>query len=132
MAKEIKTKEKPFIRSIYNLGDFNDDEVNNEPSMTDPSQDEPIERLVERMMRGEIIGHGVPQFDTSSEDMTPEQMFSMQSEIKKDGFDLADAGSIKNRAEHAARRLKEASKPSVPPQPEKSKEEAPAPQKDGK
>lgn len=106
------------VRTIFRLGDYNDDEENLEPSMTDPSQDEPIERLVERMMRGENVSAMVPQFDTTS-DLTPAQVFDLQSEVSKDGFDLADAAPIMERAADAAEALKPAPQPSVPPSEEK-------------
>lgn len=107
-----KDKDTVFVRSVLDLGDFNDDERNTEPSLTDPSQDEPIEALVARMMRGELVGHGGVQFDTSG-DETPAEVFSRQSIVTRDGFDLADAASIANRAKRAIESLKPV--PAVPP-----------------
>ena len=107
------TKQTIVVRSILDLGDYNDDEVNTEPSLTDPSQDEPIEALVARMLRGEIVGTSVPQFDTTS-DTPPAEVYAAQSAVSKDGFDLADAPAIAARAEAAAASLKVAAVTSTP------------------
>jgi len=106
---------KIFVRSILDLGDYNDDEVNNEPSLTDPSCDEPIERLVGRMLRGEIVGSTAPQYDTDSS-VDPEEVFANQSRIAKRGFDLSDAANIVHRANKAVKGLRKAKdKPAVSP-----------------
>lgn len=118
-----------FVRSILDLGDFNDDEKDFGPSLTDPSQDEPIEALVARMLRGEIVGHGQPQFDTDA-DTSAEEIFERQSLTSKDGFDISDAPLIQKRAEKAIKGLKKAKEVPPTPEAEKPKEEAskPAPE----
>lgn len=126
-------KENPVhVRSIYDLGDFNDDEVNNEPSMTDPSQDEPIEALVARMLRGECVSTGIPQFDTQDSSLSAEEIFARQSAMSKDGFDLADAATIQKRAEVALASIQPEVK-APPAEPEKpssaASEAAPLPDK---
>lgn len=107
-----------FNRSILDLGDFNDDEVNTEPSMTDPSQDESIESLVARMMRGELMSSGVPQFDTCSE-LDAAAIYDRQSETSKDGFDLSDAPLIQKRAARAIKALKDVIPPKLAETPAK-------------
>lgn len=100
MAK--KDEYKPFVRSIYNLGDYNDDEVNDQPSMTDPSQDEPIEKLVARLLRGEQVSGSVIHYDT--DDITPKGVagaFESLPPQECDGFDIADAGPILDAARDA-------------------------------
>lgn len=117
------SKNAVFVRSQLDLGDFNDDEKNTLPSLTDPSQDEPIEALVARMLRGEIVGRGEPQFDTNG-DMPNEEVFARQSLMAKQGFDLADAAGIQKRAEKAIKGLK--GKKAIPPAPKEEKtQEAP-------
>lgn len=116
-----------FVRSILDLGDYNDDERNTEPSLTDPSQDEPIEALVARMLRGEVVGNGMPQFDTE-DDSSAEDVFSLQADTSKDGFDLADAPAIIKRGIKASKALKKEPKaPVVLPEAEKPQVEAPKP-----
>jgi len=116
-----KNTNKPFIRSIIDLGDFNDDEINTLPSMTDPSQDEPIEALVARMMRGELVSSSQPQYDTGSE-LDSESVFRLQAATSKDGFDIADAAPILERAKNGLSELKIAqAMPTPTPEP------APAP-----
>lgn len=118
------SKNAVFVRSVLDLGDFNDDEKNTLPSLTDPSQDEPISALVARMLRGELVSHATPQFDTHG-DMSPAEVFERQSEVTKEGFDLADAADIHKRAERAVRGIT-GKKPEAPmPKEEKPKEEAP-------
>jgi len=102
---------KKFVRSILNLGDFCDDEVNNEPSMTDPSQDEPIEKMVARMLRGEMMRGHVPVFDKIPEGMAPAQVFAMQPTTERDDFDLADSGPILAAGIEAAKLFKAGLKP---------------------
>lgn len=111
-------KQNVFVRSIYDLGDYNDDEINTLPSMTDPSQDEPIEALVARMLRGEMVGGGMPQFDTDSE-LDSDSVYRLQAETSKDGFDLSDIPAITKRGLRAAKALKkgEGTPPPVEPVP---------------
>lgn len=117
-----------FIRSQLELGGYCDDELNTEPSMTDPSQDEPIEKLVARLMRGEISARS-PEFDVES-GVDPDSAIAAMSDTEKDGFDLADAAAIAARGKNA---LDEVKKAKASPKPakvaEKPKEEAPEPPK---
>ena len=106
-----------FVRSILDLGDFNDDEVNTEPSMTDPSQDETIQSLVARLMRGEVLGSSVPQFDVEA-GAKPADVFATQSHMERDGADIADMGPIMAAGVAAAEALKAVGTP-LPPAPEK-------------
>lgn len=108
MAK--KNEYKPFVRSIYNLGDYNDDEVNDQPSMTDPSQDEPIEKLVARLLRGEQVPGFEVRYDTD-DNSNPGLSVPFQH---RDGFDIADAASILDAAKAA---LDAAAKPAPAPEP---------------
>jgi len=107
-------KKKPavFVRSIYNLGDFNDDEVNTERSMTDPSQDEPIDKLIARMLRGEQVRTGATHFD--SDGLPPGQAPTLNPTAAS-GFDLADVPVILDAAEQAAAALKAAPPPAAAP-----------------
>lgn len=117
-----------FVRSILDLGDFNDDEkydLTKEPSLTDPSQDEPIEALVSRMLRGEIVGHGMPQFDMN-DDMPSGEAFDLQAETSRKGFDLADAALIQKRAIRAIKALKKPKEVKPSTEGEKSGVEPPA------
>lgn len=113
-----------FVRSTLDLGDFNDDEKNLKPSLTDPSQDEPIEALVARMLRGEIVSRGMPQYDTDGS-ASAEDVFSRQSAVTKEGFDLADAPAILKRAQKADKAIRKAKE--VPPTPEAEKPKGEAP-----
>ena len=108
---------KRLYRDIANLGDFNDDERNIEPSMTDPSQDEPIERLVERMVRGELIATNKPRYDFEEGLQDgPGAAFAAMPVHTRDGFDISDAPVILARAEAAVKEL-DAAKTSEPPAP---------------
>jgi len=91
-----KTKSKPtdvFVRGLMDLGDFNDDEKDFGPSMTDPSQDEPIEALVARMMRGEVMAHSQASYDVPPGTSVAEA-FSAQPIVERDDFDISDSGQI--------------------------------------
>jgi len=92
------------MRSVFDLGDYNDDEVYDlelEPSLTDPSQDETIESLVARMVRGELVGKGAPIYDE------PEAAAAGSVPVtERDGFDLADAPVILDAAKAASDALK--------------------------
>lgn len=105
MAENKKRSVIGFVRSLANMGDFNDDEVNNEPSMTDPSQDEPIEKLVARLVRGEMVSTGQVHFDTDG--LKPGEA-PVLSPVHASGFDLADAPPLLDAAERAAAALRAA------------------------
>lgn len=97
MAK--KDTYKPFVRSIYDLGDYNDDEVNNEPSMTDPSQDEPIDKIVARLLRGEQVNGSSVAYDTEISNADGvRNAFDGVPHHERDGFDIADAPVILDAA----------------------------------
>jgi len=111
-----------FIRSIYRLGDFNDNEVydlEKEPSLTDPSQDETIQDLVDRMIRGELLQNTkVPQYDITDENAQGDP-FAALPVTATDGFDLSDAPVILDSAAQALSDLnKPAPVPVVPKEPE--------------
>lgn len=127
MAKKI---EKIIVRSVIDLGDYNDDEIkpSKEPSLTDPSQDEPIERLVVRLLRGESVASIIPAYDSQDGSVKPEDLMSQQSIAEREGFDLADVPPVIKAGERAAKALKKVKKPEVIPpaeKQEKPKEEAP-------
>jgi len=108
------------IRSILNLYGFSDDTVNDEPSMTDPSQDESIEDLVARMMRGEQVGTANPVYDYPN-GVKPED--AILPVVEQSGFDLADAPAIISAAEAAGASLATPATPVVAtPTPEPAKE----------
>lgn len=105
---------RELTRSVFELGSYNDDEVNDLPSETDPSHDEPIEKLLERMLRGEAVPTANVTYDSDeSTGNAPSQGFDVPPQYR-DGFDIADAAPI---IEAAAAQLE----PKAPPAP------APAP-----
>lgn len=113
MAEKTKRSVIGFVRSLANMGDYNDDEVNNEPSLTDPSQDEPIEKLIARMLRGEQVRTGSVHFDTDG--LEPGQEPSLNP-VNASGFDLSDVPDILDAGEQAAAALKAAPPaPAAPP-----------------
>jgi len=108
------------IRTILHLQDYCDHEINNEPSMTDPSQDETIEQLLARMMRGEQVGTVQPTYDYPN-GVKPED--AILPVVERSGFDLADAPAIIAAAEAASDSLvKPATPPVATPTPEPAKE----------
>jgi len=88
------------IRSILDLKDFNDDEVNTEKSMTDPEQDEPIGALVARMMRGEQVSFREASYD-KLDGLSVDQAFASIPEVSRPGFDIADSQAIVEAAQKA-------------------------------
>lgn len=89
---DIMTREDVPFRSITDLKGFSDVELNFDPSETDSSQYEPLESLISRMMRGEIIpGNGFDDFDVRSDTEDP---WSTEDITQTDGFDLADVQPI--------------------------------------
>lgn len=117
---------KNFFRTPFNLGDYNDDEINLLPSETDPSQDEPIEKLVARMVRGEQIGGGRPiTFDLENGKWKPDQGISVPIQ-ERDGFDIADAAPIIEAGQAAQAEL-DAAKPAPTPAAPAAPSVAPAP-----
>lgn len=94
------------IRSILCKQDFCDYTVNNEPSMTDPSQDETIEDLVARMMRGEMV-HGMQPVYDYPNGVKPEEALNSLPVVERSGFDIADAPGIIAAATSAADALKQ-------------------------
>lgn len=122
------TKRAPnvVIRSVYNLGEYCDDTCNREPSMTDPSKDEPITALVSRMLRGElVIGLGSKPIYNTRTGVDNETIFSEQSPASRDGFDLADAARIAAAASEAVKTLEV--KRGEPSKDKKEPEPSPAP-----
>lgn len=93
------------FRTPFDLGDFNDDSVNNEPSLTDPSQDEPIERLVQRLMRGEPVSTVSGSYDTEIGPGGPSDAFNALPIQHVSGFDIADAAPVIERAAQLAKEL---------------------------
>ena len=73
-----KRENCPF-RSITDLKDYNDDEVNREPSLTDPEQDEPIGKLVARMLRGEMVESRPVYYDEIGSERPVAEVFASQS-----------------------------------------------------
>ncbi|WNK14112.1 MAG: hypothetical protein [Microvirus sp.] len=115
-----------FVRTLWDMGDYNDDEKNTEPSMTDPSQDEPIEKLVARLVRGEMVNTSSVHYDTDG--LAPGADPSLNA-VNTSGFDLSDVPPLLDAAEQAAAALRAAPPPSagVSPQPEvKSQGEPPS------
>lgn len=108
---------RPNTRTVFELGDFNDDSVNNEPSMTDPSQDESIDDLVARMLRGEAVRTNSVSYDTEiSHKDGPGAAFDALPPHRRDGFDISDAGPILENAAAALAEL-EPKAPAAPPAP---------------
>lgn len=109
---------KNFFRTPFNLGDFNDDTRILEPSMTDPSQDETIDQLVSRMMRGELLAaaNATYDFEEGTKD-APGDAFAALPIHTRQGFDIADVAPILDAAAKAA-----ASAPVPPVAPEPPKE----------
>lgn len=108
----MTTKNITQFRSISDLKGYCDHEVydlEKEPSLTDPSQDESIESLVARMLRGEMVGSKTPVFD----DIGEGDPFGALPPQEKDGFDISDAGPILEAA--AATLADIAPTQSVPP-----------------
>ena len=94
MKKEIKT----FFRSHSNLGDYNDDEINNLPSKTDPSQYESIQDLLNKALRGEKMNTSALTFDDVPENADPEHILPIN---ERRDFDLSDVAQEKARIENA-------------------------------
>lgn len=130
MAKkiEVKIQRSPsavLIRSQLELGGYCDDEINLEPSMTNPSLDEPIEALVARLLRGEQVGSQVPPVYDNIQPGQEAAAFAAQHPLERDGADLADVPGVLARGVAAAESLKPkpapvpatpAPAPVVPPQ----------------
>lgn len=116
-----KPKEKIFVRSILDLGDYNDDTINNEPSMTDPEQDEPIQKLVARLIRGEAVASKQVYYDEIGPETALPEVFAAQSVTERDGFDIADAPAILAAAAAAV-------KPELVPEPAPEPVSEPAPE----
>lgn len=108
------------FRSIVDLLDYNDDEVNNLPSLTDPSQDEPIEKLVNRLLRGEQVSTTPIHFDS---DGLPPGVPPTLNQVNQSGFDLSDVPPLLDEAAKALEADSKASKPlpEVTPTPEPKK-----------
>lgn len=121
---EKKTPKQPRYRSVANLGNFNDDEVNNEPSMTDPSQDETIEQLVNRMMRGELLASIATHHTVAAETPLKEAFESLPA-TEADGFDLSDAPVILERGKEALKASKQPKEPPAAPKPPEKEEKKP-------
>lgn len=126
-----KKTEKIFVRSILDLGDYCDDEVkpSQEKSLTDPSQDEPIERLVARLLRGEAVASIIPTYDGEKGE-APADLIAQQSVAEREGFDLSDVPPVIAAGKRAEKALKKGKKPEATPpmeKPEKPKEKAPEP-----
>lgn len=128
-------KNKPviFVRSILDLGDYCDDEKASSllPSLTDPSQDEPIAKLLARMMRGEVIGGNPVHYDDMTGVESVDDAFGRMPVYARSGFDLADvpgviqAGVEAQAALDAAAKAAEQAKPAVPAEPKATEEPKP-------
>lgn len=114
MAKCEKCDSKPF-RSITDLKGYSDDTCIKEPSLTDPEQDEPISRLVARMLRGEMVATKQVYYDEIGPETAPAEAFAQQSVVERDGFDLSDSVAVMAAAEAAAAALASPPKPVPPP-----------------
>lgn len=117
-----KKYKHPF-RSIMDLHDYNDDEVNTLPSLTDPSADEPIEKLVAKLIRGEILNMGSPGYDDLQPGVSDSEAFDGLSPSSRDGFDLADIPPAVEAAREALQSLKNEQK--APKEPLAPKEATP-------
>lgn len=95
MAKKLEFQ----ARSIIDLLEYNDDEKASSllPSLTDPEQDEPITKLIERMMRGEAVGFANVSYD-NFEGLTEAEAFNAVPHASRSGFDLADTTVILDEA----------------------------------
>jgi len=94
---------KRLYRDIANLGDFNDDTRIMEPSMTDPSQDETIDALVARMLRGELMNSAPVSYDfEEGTKNAPGDVFDSVPVQHRKGFDIADVAPILDAAKAAA------------------------------
>lgn len=76
-------------RSQVDLHGYNDDEINSEPSLCDPSQDEPMEALVARLMRGEVLPSNGMGYDVQ-----PGQDEAEVPVMERSGADIADIPPI--------------------------------------
>lgn len=115
MAKKLQFE----ARSIIDLGDYNDDETASSllPSLTDPEQDEPISKLIERMMRGESVGFSNVSYD-NLEGLSQAEQFEAVPPASRSGFDLADAPTILDAAVRlAADQAAPHAAPPTPPAP---------------
>lgn len=115
-------KRKLSVRTQLDLGTFKDNEVNTEPSMTDPSSDEPIEKLVARCLRGGSVPFREGGYDVGA-GVDPGAAFDNQSLTERKGFDLSDVPEIVERGKEAVKQLKKGKKVETPlPKVEKSQE----------
>lgn len=107
----MATKVQARFRSITDLCGYQDPEPPGfrEPSQTDPSDYEPIERLVSRMIRGDIQVGPVGPYDGNldSEEAVLEAM-AHQSPTEREGFDLSDAHAILENGRKTMTGLQEA------------------------
>lgn len=86
------------IRTIYNLGDFNDNSVNNDPSETVQSDFEPISEQVARIRRGDIRPSDITGMtfdydvgkDSLDDIMEAEQPFDYVDDISETGSPYQD------------------------------------------
>jgi len=122
--KSMRSPSAVLIRSQLELGGYCDYEENHEPSMTNPSLDEPIEALVARLLRGEQVSSGVPPvYDDIAPGTDVQEVFNGQSVAERDGFDLSDIPVVMAAGEVAAASV---AKLNTPPTPESVKpQEAP-------
>lgn len=124
MAKKIE-----FVaRSIIDLLDYNDDERASSllPSMTDPEQDEPIAKLIERMMRGENVGYSNASYD-NLDGLTQDEAFNAVPPMERRGFDYADAPVILDDAAKLAASMAQPDK--LPAEPSPAPVQEPPPNK---
>lgn len=93
-------KNKLFFATPYDLGDFNDDEINTKPSMTVPNQVEPIAVIIERLAQG----LPVTMLDSYYESEGKFSDDEYEGDITGDNFDMTDA---KNFSRYMKRKQKQ-------------------------
>lgn len=102
------TTKKPYlpkVRTIFNLGDFNDYTHTGSDSLTDPSDNASTEALIAKLLRGESVGaRYIPEYDVEPT-MSEDEAFATMDVTKSGDFDLADAVSLKHKAMENKRRL---------------------------
>lgn len=97
---------KTRFRHISDLKGFNDNERDFSPSLVDDTQYEPIETLVGRMIRGEIVKPvGDISYEISAQDDLG-KAFESQSVVEREDFDLSDSVSVLASANQALKDLK--------------------------
>ena len=97
---------KLFIRSIFNLGDFNDNEKNSGVSLTDPTDNASTEALITKLLNGESLqARYVPEYDIPT-GMSNEEAFTKIDITKNGDFDLSDVARIRAAEQEKQRHSK--------------------------